>query len=221
MHIAILGSGIVGQTLGAKLLQLGHQVTLGTRNPDQLDDSKGMAGTLRDWQAQNGGAVATFADAAQAAELIVNASSGAATLEVLKLVGAEHLTGKVLLDIANPLDFSQGMPPSLFVKDTDSLAEQIQRAYPDVRVVKALNTMSAALMVDPQALAAGEHTVFMAGNDEAAKRQVAELLRSFGWSDLLDLGDLSAARGTEMLLPIWLRLWQTLGTHMLQFKIVR
>ncbi len=221
MNIAILGSGIVGQTIGQKLTQLGHAVTLGTRDPQQLDDKKGMGGTLRDWQTQTGARIATFDQAAENADLIVNATGGAATLSALGLVNPDHLSGKILLDIANPLDFSQGMPPSLFVKDTDSLAEQVQRTYPDLKVVKTLNTMTAALMVDPQALAGGDHTVFLAGNDAGAKAVVSELLRSFGWTDLLDLGDLSAARGTEMLLPIWLRLWQTLGTPMLQFKIVR
>lgn len=221
MNIAILGSGIVGQTVGQQLAQLGHHVTMGTRDPQQLDDKKGMGGSLREWQRRTGADVATFADAAQKAALIVNATGGSASLSALKLAGAENLHGKVLLDIANPLDFSQGMPPSLFVKDTDSLAEQIQRAYPQVKVVKALNTMTAALMVNPKALAGGDHTVFLAGNDPAARAQVAELLRSFGWTDILDLGDLSAARGTEMLLPLWLRLWQTLGTPMLQFKVVR
>jgi len=221
MKIAILGSGIVGQTIGQKLAQLGHHVTLGTRDPQQLDDKKGMGGTLRDWQAQTSGYIASFADAAQGADLIVNAISGEATISALGLVGAAHLNGKILLDIANPLDFSQGMPPSLFVKDTDSLAEQLQRTYPDLKVVKTLNTMTAALMVDPRALAGGDHTVFLAGNDAGAKAQVSDLLRSFGWTDLLDLGDLSAARGTEMLLPLWLRLWQTLGTPMIQFKIIR
>jgi predicted dinucleotide-binding enzyme len=127
----------------------------------------------------------------------------------------------VLLDIANPLDFSQGFPPTLFVKDTDSLGETIQRAFSDTRVVKALNTMTAALMVEPGLAAGGDHSVFVSGDDDVAKKTVVELLLSFGHTDVIDLGDLSTARGTEMLLPVWLRLMGALGTPMFNFKIAR
>jgi predicted dinucleotide-binding enzyme len=161
-----------------------------------------------------------FSDAAAGAELVVNASSGAASLEVLGLAGAPNLAGKVLVDIANPLDFSAGFPPTLFVKDTDSLGEQIQRAYPDANVVKTLNTLNATLMVDPAALADADHTVFVCGNDASAKRTVTQLLASFGWKDVIDLGDITAARGTEMLLPIWLRLMTVLSTPAFNVKIV-
>jgi hypothetical protein len=113
------------------------------------------------------------------------------------------------------------MPPTLFVKDTDSLAEQLQRAFPATRVVKSLNTLTAHLMAHPKDLAGGDSTVFVSGDDAAAKATVTALLREFGWTDVLDLGDLSTARGTEMLLPIWLRLWGALGTPNLNFKIVR
>ena len=126
----------------------------------------------------------------------------------------------MLIDIANPLDFSAGMPPTLFVKDTDSLGEQIQRAFPDAKVVKTLNTINATLMVDPAELADGDHTIFVCGDDAGAKATVTELLRSFGWKDVIDLGDITTARGTEMLLPIWLRLMAPLGTPAFNFKIV-
>ena len=225
MRIAVLGTGIVGRTIAARTAELGHDVSVGTRDPqatlartepDQMGNPPFSA-----WHAEHPGiALDTFADAASGAELVVNASSGAASLELLGLAGAENLAGKVLVDIANPLDFSAGFPPTLFVKDTDSLAEQIQRAFPDTKVVKALNTLNAVLMVHPEQLAGGNHTIFVSGNDEQAKATVTELLRSFGWSDIIDLGDISTARGTEMLLPIWLRLMGKLGPGF-NFKIVR
>ena len=152
--------------------------------------------------------------------MIVNASSGDATLEVLARAGSENLAGKTLLDIANPLDFSQGFPPTLFVKDTHSLAETVQRTYPETKVVKALNTLNASLMVDPKSLGQSS-TVFVSGDDDAAKGTVTDLLESFGHEDVLDLGALETARGTEMLLPIWLRLMGALGTAEFNFKIVR
>ena len=171
--------------------------------------------------AHPGIAVKTFAAAAADAEVVVNASSGAATIEVLRAAGAENLAGKVLLDVANPLDFSAGFPPTLFVKDTDSLAEQIQRAFPQTKVVKALNTMTAALMVEPRRLADGDHTVFVSGDDAEAKQTVTALLGSLGHTDVIDLGELVTARGTEMYLPMWLRLMGALGTPIFNVKIVR
>jgi predicted dinucleotide-binding enzyme len=137
------------------------------------------------------------------------------------LAGEENLNGKVLVDVSNPLDFSQGMPPTLSVSNTDSLGEQIQRRFVDTRVVKTLHTMNAYLMVDPAQLAGAEHTVFVCGDDAEAKAEVTELLRSFGWTDILDLGDISAARGTEMLMPIWLRLFGALQKPVFNYKIVR
>jgi predicted dinucleotide-binding enzyme len=151
---------------------------------------------------------------------VVNATDGGASLAVLDLAGADNLAGKVLMDISNPLDVSQGFPPTLFVKDTDSLGEQIQRAHPRASVVKTLNTLTAHLMVNPQVLGE-ETTVFMSGDDAGAKATVAELLESFGHTDVIDLGDITTARGTEMMTPVWLRLMQVLGTGSFNFKIVR
>ncbi|MGH2841433.1 MAG: NADPH-dependent F420 reductase, partial [Solirubrobacteraceae bacterium] len=153
-------------------------------------------------------------------EVVVNATAGAASLQALEQAGAEQLAGKVLVDVSNPLDFSQGMPPTLTVCNDDSLGEQIQRAFPDARVVKTLNTVTAALMVEP-ALVPGAHTVFVCGNDDGAKTQVRELLAGFGWppDSILDLGDISAARGTEMYLPLWLRLWGATGTGVLNVEV--
>lgn len=213
LDIAVLGTGAVGRAVAARLSDLGHAVTVGTRDPEATrarEDGWPLDVPL-----------ATYADAAAAAGLVVNATSGQATLEVLALAGAENLAGKPLLDLANPLDFSQGFPPTLSVKDTDSLAEQVQRAFPEAQVVKSLNTMNADLMVDPRALAEGDHTVFVSGDDAGAKATVTALLEQLGHRDVIDLGALETARGTEMLLPVWVRLMQALGTTRFQLKVVR
>jgi predicted dinucleotide-binding enzyme len=216
---------MVGQAIAARLVGLGHDVMVGTR-----DVAETLARTAPDpmgnppfsvWHKQNAQVkLGTFAEAAVHSELVFNCTSGGASADVLKLAG-EALNGKVLIDIANPLDFSRGMPPTLSVANTDSLGEQLQRAFPQVKVVKTLNTMNAYLMVNPGQLAGGDHTVFVSGNDAAAKATVSELLKSFGWRDIIDLGDISTARGTEMLLPIWLRLFGALQKPMFNFKIVR
>ncbi|MGK5442447.1 NADPH-dependent F420 reductase [Micromonospora sp. URMC 105] len=226
MKIAVLGTGMVGQALAGRLTQLGHEVTVGTRDIAATlartdPDGMGNPPYIQWAQAHPQVSLATFAEAVARAELVVNATSGAMSLDALAAAGAQHLAGKVLLDISNPLDFSRGFPPSLFVSDTDSLGERIQAGYPELKVVKALNTLTAELMVDPKALAGGEHTVFVAGNDANAKRTVTTLLESFGHTDVIDLGDITGARGTEMLLPVWLRLMGTLNTAKFQFKIVR
>jgi predicted dinucleotide-binding enzyme len=165
--------------------------------------------------------LASFADASSDADLVVNATSGSVSMAARAAAGAASLAGKVLVDIANPLDFSAGFPPTLFVKDNDSLGEQIQAAFPEARVVKALNTMAAPIMVDPRQLADGDHSVFVSGNDPAAKETVTSLLESFGHTDVIDLGDISTARGTEMLLPVWLRLMGAWKNPIFNFKIVR
>ena len=225
MNIAVLGTGMVGQAIAGRLHELGHSVVVGTRDPASTlartePDAMGNP-PFAAWHADHEGvALATFADAAAGAELVVNASNGGTTLELLRLAGAENLAGKPLLDIANPLDFSQGFPPSLFVKDTDSLGEQVQREFPEAKVVKALNTLTATLMVDPKSLGQSS-TVFVSGDDAGAKATVVALLESFGHDDVIDLGGLETARGTEMLLPVWLRLMNALGTAQFNFKIVR
>jgi predicted dinucleotide-binding enzyme len=226
MKIAVLGTGTVGRAVAGRLAELGHSVTVGTR-----DVAKTMARTVPDdmgnppfstWATAHPDVrLATFAGASADAELVVNASSGLASLAVLEAAGHSNLTGKILVDIANPLDPSQGMPPTLFVKDTDSLGERIQWAFPEARVVKTLNTMSAHLMVHPEQLAGGDSSTFVSGNDADAKATVTELLTSLGHTDVIDLGDITTARGTEMLLPVWLRLWSALGTATFNFKIVR
>jgi predicted dinucleotide-binding enzyme len=226
MKIAVLGTGTVGQTIAGKLADLGHAVVVGTRDPEQTlaraePDAMGNP-AFPAWLAEHPTVrLAAFAEAAAEGELVVNATGGAGSLQALAQAGAANLADKVLLDVSNPLDASQGFPPSLLVKDTDSLAEQIQRAFPEARVVKSLNTMTAALMVDPARVGGGDHSTFVSGDDAAAKKTVVELLTSMGHIDVIDLGDLSTARGAEMLLPIWLRLMSALGTPYFQFKIVR
>ena len=226
MKIAVLGTGMVGQALAGRLAELGHEVTVGTRDvaatlarttPDGMGNPPYAAWAADHPQVR----LAPFADAAAGAELLVNATSGGVSIAALQAAGTENLTGKILIDIANPLDFSNGFPPTLFVKDTDSLGEQIQAAFPQLRVVKTLNTLTAALMVNPKTLADGDHSIFVSGNDAEAKKTVTGILESFGHTDVIDLGDITTARGTEMLLPVWLRLMGALNTPMFNFKIVR
>ena len=225
MKIAVLGTGMVGQALAGRLVELGHDVVTGTRDPQATlarTEPDGMGNPpYAAWATGHPQVrLATFAGAVADAELVVNATGGAAAIPALQAAGADALAGKVVLDISNPLDFSQGFPPTLFVKDTDSLGEQIQREFPQARVVKSLNTLTAELMVRPQSLGEAS-SVFVSGDDADAKATVTELLQSFGHTDVIDLGDISTARGTEMLLPVWLRLMGALGTGMFNFKIVR
>jgi 8-hydroxy-5-deazaflavin:NADPH oxidoreductase len=223
MKIGIIGSGIVGQTLGAKWVELGQEVVLGTRDPGKLDEKKGMAGTLREWLAatQGKGRVATFREAAAAGELLVNATHGQVSLAALTVAEAGKVGAKILVDAANELDFSGGMPPKALASHDRCLAEAIQAAFPNLRVVKAFNMIAASIMVNPKALAGGEHSFFLCGNDADAKATVTSLLRDFGWNDIVDLGDLGAARGMEMYLGLWIRLWGALQTPMLNIKLVR
>jgi predicted dinucleotide-binding enzyme len=226
MKIAVLGTGTVGRALSAALLKLGHEVTLGTRDPENTaaGSAPGRTGgpAFSEWHADHRDiALGTFAEAAGNGELVVNATTGAGTLAALGAAGAARLHGKVLMDVANALDFSQGMPPVLNPVNTDSLAERIQRAFPDARVVKTLNTMNAKLMVDPQRLAGGDHSVFVSGDDPSAKAIVKGLLESLGHRDIIDLGDITTARGAEMVLPLWLGLYGALGTLDFNIKVVR
>jgi hypothetical protein len=224
MKVGILGSGVVGQTIGAKLVERGEDVLLGTRSPDDVDEKRGRAPSLAEWLAGTGdkAQLGTFAEAAAHGEVVINATSGMGSLEALRLAGEANLDGKILMDISNPLDFSGGVPPILSVCNTDSLGEQIQRAFPKAKVVKTLNTTNAMVMVDPLRVAGGEHDLFVSGNDAEAKTRVTVLLKAwFGWRSVIDLGDITTARGAEMILPMWLRLWGALGTPMFNFRIAR
>ncbi len=226
MRFGILGTGVVGKTIAARLARLGHEVMVGTRNPEKTlsrtePDTYGNP-PFGAWHAEHPEVrLGTFGEAAAHGEMVLNATAGAVSLGVLELAGEDNLNGKTLIDVANPLDFSKGMPPTLSVSNTDSLGEQIQRRFPEAKVVKTLNTMNAYLMVDPAQLSATDHTVFVSGDNAEAKARVTDLLRSFGWSDIIDLGDITTARGAEMLLPIWLRLFGALQKPVFNFKIVR
>ncbi len=213
-NIAILGTGMVGDTLATKLVTLGHKVKMGSRT---ANNEKATAWANRNGELASNG---TFADAAAFGEIIFNCTSGQVSLEALQLAGRENLQGKILVDVANPLDFSKGIPPLLTVCNTDSLGEVIQRQFTDVKVVKTLNTMNCQLMTNPGALK-DPGNVFICGNDTDAKVEVESILRSFGWEKIIDLGDITAARGTEQVLPIWVRLMGKLGTAMFNFSIVQ
>ncbi len=216
MRVAVMGTGSAGRAIATRLLQLGHEVTMGSRSAD------GEA--LNEWlgEAGEGAKGGTFAEAAASAELVFNCTAGTASMEVLRAAGAENLAGKTLVDVANPLDFSAGFPPTLSVCNDDSLAEQIQAAFPETRVVKSLNTVNNAVMVDPGRVR-GEHSIFVCGDDEAAKAQVRALLEAIGWSPdaIVDLGDLTGARATEMYVALWVRLYGTLDTADFNIAIAR
>jgi predicted dinucleotide-binding enzyme len=220
MKIAVLGSGFAGRTLAAGLADLGHDVTIGTRDvtatrqknaPDRMGNA-GYAVWAQDFPHIG---LASFADAAAGADLFVNATAGDGSIAALTAAGAANLGGRVLLDV------SQGFPPNLFVKDDDSLGEQIQRAFPDARVVKALNTMIGDVMTTPKSVADGNHSVFLSGDDSEAKRVISELLAAFGWADVIDLGGIQTARATEMMVKIRLLVMTSLGTPMFNFSIAR
>jgi predicted dinucleotide-binding enzyme len=215
MRIGMLGTGTVGRTIGSKLVHSGHDVRMGSRvagNPKAMQ-----------WveEAGSGASQGTFADAASYGQVLFNCTSGAGSLAVLAAAGGDNMSGKILVDVANPLDFSRGMPPSLTVCNTDSLGEQIQRAFPRVKVVKALNTTNCRVMVEPS-LVPGDHDLFLCGNDADAKAAIAGYLRDwFGWKIVHDLGDITGARGMEMILPLWVRLMSTLGTPYFNFHVRR
>lgn len=211
MLIAVLGTGMVGRAVSARFAELGHDVRLGTRDP-AATRARG------EWVDVEKVGLATFADATADAEVVVHAGNGLAALDLLAQAG--DLAGKVLVDISNPLDFSAGFPPTLAVKDTDSLGEQIQRALPDTRVVKTLNTLTAGLMVHPETLSEAT-SVFVSGDDADAKAVVTTLLTELGHRDVIDLGGIETARGPEMWMPLWLRLMGSLGTGDFNLRIVR
>jgi predicted dinucleotide-binding enzyme len=216
MKIGVLGTGMVGQAIATKLVELGHEVTMGSR---RAGNENAVA-----WAKDAGEAAAegSFAEAAGHGELVVNCTAGVASLEALEAAGKENLSGKTLIDIANPLDASQGFPPTLAFCNDESLGERIQAAFPDARVVKTLNTMNCQVMVEPTRVP-GEHAVFMSGDDDGAKREVGDLLGSFGWpvGRIIDLGGIETARGTEMYLPLWLRLYSRLETGDFNIGVLR
>ena len=215
MRIGILGTGVVGKTLGTRLAKLGHDVRMGSRT---AGGEKAKAFVKEAGAKSSEG---TFADAAAHGDIVFNCTSGGASLEALNSAGAQNLQGKVLVDVSNPLDFSKGMPPTFLVCNTDSLGEQIQRAFPMTKVVKSLNTVTAAVMADPS-IGPGVHTMFVSGNDERAKAEVISILKTgFGWKEVMDLGDITGARAQEMHLALWVRLYAKLQTPNLNVYVAR
>lgn len=221
MRIGILGTGMVGRALAEGFVRTGHEVSMGTRDVHATTTRALEGSTFAGWLAANPAvALADLPAAAAAAEVVVNATNGSATLAALAAAGEQNLADKVLLDVSNPLDFSAGFPPTLTIKDSDSLGELVQRTFPAARVVKSLNTLNATLMTRPDLLPEPT-TVFVSGNDAAAKATVVALLGEFGWSDVLDLGDITTARGPEMWLPLWLRIMGAVGGPAFNLRVVR
>lgn len=227
MRISILGTGSVGQTISSKLISLGHEVMMGTK-----DVASKLASTNKDgkpvfanWHKENASVkLGSFAEAATFAEVLFNVTQGGNSINALNLAGKENLKGKVLIDVSNPLDFSKGMPPCLIpeLSNTNSLGEEIQKTFPETKLVKTLNTMWCGIMVNPALINNADHTNFICGNDTSAKLQVKMLLNEFGWKNenILDLGDITCARGTEAILPVWLRIWGATNNGAFNLKVV-
>ena len=225
MRIGVIGSGAVGREVAERLAGGGHEVKIGTRDPEatlQRTEPDGMGiPAFPIWHEDHQEIeLVTFAEAGAFGELLVNATSGMFSVPALAALG-DAIDGKVVIDLANPLDFSRGFPPELVLGEHGSLGQELQAHFPTARIVKILNTLNLALMFRPRELADGDHTLFMAGDDEQAKATVRALLEAFGWTDILDLGDISGAQATEMILPLWLRLLGLIGHGKFQIKIVR
>ncbi len=214
--IGVFGTGMVGNTIGTKLIELGYEVKMGSRTHHNEKAAS--------WVTANGSTASkgTFEEAAVFGEIIFNCTKGEHTLEVMRLAGPKNLAGKILIDISNPLDFSRGMPPFLIpeLANTNSLGEEIQKLLPETHVVKSLNIVNCEVMVNASKCG-GDATMFMAGNDADAKKVVDSILQQFGWNDVIDLGGITHARSTEMMLPIWLSTYLATKNGYIGFKIVR
>lgn len=214
MDIGVLGTGMVGQAIASRLVELGHGVRMGARDPANP--------VARDWSEACGdrASAGTFAEAAAFGELAFNCTAGAGALSAVESASAE-LRGKLLVDVCNPLQFNAEGPPTLFVGIDDSLGEQIQRALPGTSVVKALNTVNADVMVHPERVS-GDHALFVCGDDEAAKARVTSLLGELGWppARVIDVGDISGARATEAYVLLWVRLMGATGTPLFNVAVV-
>ncbi len=215
MRYGVLGTGAVGRALAGRLVEVGHEVRMGSRTPD--NEAAAAWAAEAGANASNG----TFADAAEFGQAVLNCTNGTAALDALAAAGDENLSGKVLIDVTNPLTFETGRL-TLTVCNTDSLGEQIQRAHPEARVVKTLNTMANEVMIHPEQVP-GRHSVFVSGDDAEAKQHVAGMLESFGWppESIVDLGGIETARGTEMFLVLWISMMQAFGDRTYNINVVR
>lgn len=212
MRIGVLGTGEVGKRLAGRFIEVGHEAMIGTRDVAATQAREG-------WD--SAAPLGTFAEVAEFAEIVVNAMGGNVTIENLRAAGKENLGGKILIDISNSLDFSNGYPPMLFVKDTDSMGEMVQREFPQAKVVKTLNTVNNSVMAYPGQVNDGDHTMFVCGNDAEAKTVVSGLLQQFGWQDIMDLGGIEMSRGPEMYIALWVRLYPGVGHGNFNIKVVR
>lgn len=214
--VAVFGTGNVGDTIGSRLIELGHEVMMGSRTHD---NEKAKAFVAKH---NSHASTGTYNDAAAFGDIIFNCTAGVGSIDAFKMADEQNLNGKIIIDLANSLDFSKGMPPSLAFVNTNSLGEELQKNFPHTKVVKALNTMWCGLMVNPAMINGGDHHTFICGNDDTAKTEVKSILASFGWPEknILDLGDITKARGTEMYLPLWLSIYGATNNGAFNIKIV-
>jgi 8-hydroxy-5-deazaflavin:NADPH oxidoreductase len=214
--IGILGTGMVGNTMGTRLIEMGYEVKMGSRSANNK--------VAADWVSGKGSkaSAGTFAEAAAFGEVVFICLKGDAVIPVIKSIDPALFNGKIVIDISNPLDFSKGMPPSLLsgLENTNSLGEEVQKTLPGAKVVKTLNIVNTQIMVTPDKLKP-QASMFVAGNDEEARKVVTELLKAFGWQDIHDLGDITAARAMEMMLPIWVRILVTTNNPHFGFRLVK
>ncbi len=213
MNIEVLGTGMVGNSIAGKLISLGHSVKMGSR---YADNEK-----AKEWANKSGANASqgTFSDAASFGEILFLCLHGAGTLDALEMAGTENFNNKLVVDITNPLDFSKGMPPSLFISNTDSLGEQVQRKFPGAKVVKTLNIVNSEVMVNP-ALIPGDPDMLLCGDDDEAKKQVTSLLNDFGWKKVIDLGGIKSARSMEPFVLLWINVFQTMGSPFFALKFL-
>ncbi len=226
MKVAVLGTGMVGQTFAQKLASQGHQVMMGTRNVKDTKDRQTSNNNFGEWLQKNPDVnLGTFADAVSFGEIVFNVLNGGGVKDAINACNKSDFDEKIIIDISNPLDFSKGFPPTLSegLNNSNSLGEEIQTTLPNAKVVKTLNTMNCNIMVDPSSVNGGKHTNFICGNNAEAKEQVKSILNSFGWDNenILDLGDISNARGTEGIVPLWARIYNATQTATFNFQIMK
>lgn len=227
MNIAVIGTGMVGRSISAKLAQLGHKVVMGTRDIEKTyaHTETDMFGNIpfSQWQQDNSSVeLNTFSEAAANAELLFVCTHGSNSKAVLELTGRENLKGKTIIDLSNGLVFGEvGEQPKLDPVNTNSVGEQLQAAFPEANIVKTLNNIQHTVMVNP-ALVQGSHNVFISGESENAKSDVKSILRSFGWQteQIVDLGGITYSRAMEMNVLLWWRMYELLGNGEFNFQIM-
>jgi len=212
-RVGVLGTGEVGRRLAAGFCSRGHEVMIGSRDPDKPE--------LREWLSGPGAGIEAglFADAARHGEVLVMAVLGNAAADAIAEAGPANFGGKVVIDAMNPLDFSAGFPPKLSITGEDSLGERVQRELPDARVVKAFNTIGNQYFVDP-GFSEGQPTMLIAGDDEAAKRTVGDVLADFGWPAAVDIGGIEGSRELEAICIAWVKIGGSRGAWDHGFKLL-